>query len=139
MFETFGRIVRDNQSNLNTHLKQWPVCPPRLPLQGNYRDKVSKALDEDLNHYLNAFDHYLEEGMKPGQTKFSIAPLGLAMLKQYVQKLRFVHAADFRWAATETLKAIRDGLEAGMLFVNVEDDTCSGARLKERARQWTFS
>jgi phage-related protein len=65
--------------------------------------------------------------------------MGPMRVSQYIgaflgQKHEFINAA------IETMKAIRDGLNAKQpqFVLSVEDGTCSAARLRERVNRWKF-
>jgi hypothetical protein len=132
--------VRNNERWMALE-EQWPACPPRLPLQGNYEKKVSAGLELDLKWFLDGLAGRVEVIKTTRTYHGERLPdvMGPMRVSQYIgaflgQKHEFINAA------IETMKAIRDGLNAKQpqFVLSVEDGTCSAARLRERVNRWKF-
>lgn len=142
-------VARSDYYMLNRKLKNeswakwqedWPACPPRAPFQGNYMQGVAAALDHDYNHYLDHLDgNYISIMNKGKYHDKMVRPLAGAILKQYLSSMRSVHIrAAFRAATISTMREIRRGVNSGEFRLDVEDETCSALRLRERVNQWMF-
>jgi len=135
---------RRNNEAWTRHAEQWKACPPRLPLQGNYIQSVSGALDEDLDLYLNHLKRNLGE-IRTAHTyhQKSVHVMAPTLLRDYWVAMNMGHNRHtFKRAAIETMQAIRAGINAvPSLFhfdVDANDITFSVERLRERVNQWRF-
>lgn len=118
--------------------EDWPACPPRAPFQGNYMQGVAAALDHDYNHYINKLEVNYRDIKREGlYHDKEVHALATNKLRQYLFSMSSIGIrAAFRTAATSTLREIRRGVNSGEFRLDVEDETCSALRLRERVNQW---
>ena len=132
--------VRNNERWMALE-EQWPACPPRLPLQGNYEKKVSAGLELDLKWFLDGLAGRVEVIKTTRTYHGERLPdvMGPMRVSQYSGAI-LGQKPEFIKADIETRKAIRDGLNAKQpkFVLSVEDGTCSAARLRERVNRWKF-
>jgi hypothetical protein len=114
------------------------ACPERLPIPGDYKKDVKKALQRDYEFFCAGLEPAVGVARNQGvdTSGKKLGNMGVVALGQYYSKL-LQGKQLFVATAHEALKAIKKGVTGTKTFaMKVEDPTCSAARLVERVKQW---